>query len=393
MSEECTQISLFEDAKKLNNTKYTYKSSDLIWSSYELSLTEQRIVSLACKKMQPIYIEKRIKPSDLETVLGAMKFMDIKISVNEFKREYNIKSNNMYTILAEATSDLHDREIRYYDENGKLTRKNWVQDSTYDEKNNCVTLSFGTKMILDLLIFNGKYVALFFDMSQNIRSKYAFRLYEILKSYAYLGEYIVSLEDLKFMLAIEGAYENFAEFNRNVIKPNLKTINSHSDISAECVPLRTGRVVTDLKFIISKNKNKLAQTDDNFKDKIPTSYKEISSRLEKYNIELSSSDAEILFNSAIEFTTMNKRDIDVTSYIIEKIDVLDQYVEVSDVRNPIGFLKWAIEKDFKVENRKIEKKPKKLKFDNFKGRDYSKEEWDDIENGLLGWDSYDDEDI
>lgn len=382
MSEECTQISLFEDAKKLNNTKYTYKSPELIWSSYELSLTEQRIVSLACKKMQPIYIEKRIKPSDLETVLGAMKFTDIKISVNELKREYGINSNNMYSLLAKATSDLQDREVRFCDENGKLTRKSWVQDSTYDEKNNCVTLTFGTKMILDLLIFNGKYVALFFDMSQNIRSKYAFRLYEILKSYSYLGEYTVSLDDLKFMLAIEGAYENFSEFNRNVIKPNLKTINAHSDINAECIPLREGRATTGLKFIIKKNKNKVIQSDDNFKDKIPTSYKEISSRLEKYNIVLSSVDAEMLFNSAIEFTTVNKRDIDATSYILEKIDALDNYVETSTVHKPIGFLKWAIETDYKSENQSI-KKRKKLKFDNFKGREYTEESMKQLEDQLV----------
>lgn len=386
MSEGCTQISLFEDSKKLNNTNYTYKSPELIWNSYELSLTEQRIVNLACKKMQPIYIEKRIKPSDLETVLGAMKFTDIKISVNEFKREYNIKSNNMYNLLAEATSDLHDRDIKYYDEEGKIKRKRWVQDSTYDEKNNCVTLTFGTKMILDLLVFNGKYVALFFDMSQNIRSKYAFRLYEILKSYLYLGEYIVSVDDLKFMLAIEGAYENFAELNRNVIKPNLKAINSYSDINAECKPLRSGRNITGLKFAISKKKDKVIVSDNNFKDKIPTSYKEISTRLDKYNIKLSSAEAEFLFNSAIEFTTVNKKDIDATSYILEKIDVLDQYIETSDVRNPVGFLKWAIEKDYKIENQTI-KKQKKLKFDNFEGRNYTEEEWVNMEKRLLGWDN------
>ena len=237
-------------------------------------------------------------------------------------------------------------------------------------------------MILDLLVFNGRYVALFFDMSQNIRSKYAFRIYEILKSFLYVGEYIVSVDDLKFMLAIEGAYDRFADFNRKVIKPNLETINKHSDINAICTPIRNGKAITHLKFTITKNKNKVIQTDDTFKDRIPTAYKDIASRLEKYNIVLSSQDAEMLFNLAIEFTRVNKRDIDATSYILEKIDTLDQYVETTDIRNPIGFLKKAIEIDFKV-NKEITKQKPKLKFDNHEGRKYTKEEWDDIEQGLL----------
>ena len=379
---ESTQISLFDNYKNLNNTKYTYKSPELIWNSYELSLTEQRIISLACKKMQPIYIEKRIKPSDLETLLGAIRFMDIKISVNEFKREYSIKAKNMYDVLSQATSELHDREIRYF-ENGVLKRKNWVQDSSYDKNNNCVTLTFGTKMILDLLVFNGRYVALFFDMSQNIRSKYAFRIYEILKSYLYAGEYIVSVDDFKFMLAIENAYDKFAEFNRKVIKPNLETINKHSDINVTYTTLRTGKIITSLKFTITKNEKKVIQTDDSFKDRIPMAYEEVSNRLKKYNIELTSQDAEMLFNSAIEFTRANKRDIDATSYILEKIDILDQYVLTSDITNAIGFLKKAMEKDFKIKNQNIQKQKPKLKFDNFSGREYSSEEWDSIEQGLL----------
>lgn len=385
MSEQYSQMSMF---KKLNNTNYTYKSSQLIESSYELSLTEQRLVSLACKMIQPIYIEKRVKPSDLENILGAMKFSKIKISVNEFRKEYNIKANNIYEIIAEASADLYERNIRYYDENGKLTDKRWVSTSVYDEKNKCVNLTFNPDMILDLLVFKGKYVALFFDMSQNIRSKYAFRLYEILKNYAYLGKYKVSIDELKFMLAIDGAYSSFAEFNRNVIKPNIEAINTYSDINVECKPLRSGRNITSLEFYLSNKVNKTFSPDNNFKDKIPNSYNEISKQLEKHDVSLSSSDAEMLFNSAIEFTTANKKDTDATSYILEKICVLDEYVKTKDVENPIGFLKWAIETNFEINNQSIKKKNN---FKNFTGRDYSDEYWNDLEGQLLGWTDEEDE--
>ena len=48
MKNEKEQISMF---KQLNTSEYTYKSSELIMSSYELTVTEQRIITLGCKKI------------------------------------------------------------------------------------------------------------------------------------------------------------------------------------------------------------------------------------------------------------------------------------------------------------------------------------------------------
>lgn len=382
MADEYLQTSMFTN---LNNSSYTYKSSNLIESSYELSITEQRIISLGCKMIQPIYIEKRVKPSDLESVLGAMKFSKLKISVNEFKEEYNIKGNNVYSLLKEASDVLFKRAIEYYNEKGSLVKKRWVSTCEYNANEGYINLTFNPDMILDLLVFKGKYVALFFDMSQNIKSKYAFRLYEILKNYAYLGKYRVTIEELKFMLAINGAYSEYKEFNRNVIKPNLEVINKFSDITVDVKPIRKGRAVEELEFYLSIKNNKTFSPDNNFKEKIPNSYKEISDALKKYNVELSSGDAEMLFNSVIEYTKMSRKDVDAMSYMLEKIKVLDDYVETHDVKNVIGFLKWAIETDYKMESQPIEK-TKKLKFDNFEGRDY---DFDALEEMALGYAEYD----
>ena len=82
------QLSMLDEIdgiKKLNNTDYTYKSHKLIFSTYELSLTQQRIISLGCKKIQPIYIEKRLTPNDLTKVLGAIEFNLIEISFISLK--------------------------------------------------------------------------------------------------------------------------------------------------------------------------------------------------------------------------------------------------------------------------------------------------------------------
>ena len=51
-------------------------------------IKQQRIITLACKKIKPIYIEKKITPSTLKKVIGAKEFSLVEITVSEFKKEF-----------------------------------------------------------------------------------------------------------------------------------------------------------------------------------------------------------------------------------------------------------------------------------------------------------------
>lgn len=384
--EQLNMLQEVEGVKPLNNTNYTYKSPSLIASSYELSFTQQRIISLGCKKIQPIYIEKRITPNDLTKVLGAMQFSLIEISVSEYKKEYNIVGNNIYDYLKKETDDLYEQGFFYFDEHNKLCKRRWVSSIDFDRDNGNISITFNIDIILDLLIFKGKFVALFFDMSQDVRSKYAFRIYEILKSKSYLGKYKVSVEEFKFMLAITDKYEDFANLNKKVIKPNLKVINQYSDIEVEYSQTRSGRNVKWLEFNISKKLNTTFVPDNDFKNKIPSAFKEVSEVLDKYNIELTSGEAEILFDLAIKVTKEKYPNVDPVTYIKNKVSVLDTYVKNNDLDSPMGFLISAIKGEYKSNS--IPKQPKQTGFNNFEAREmYSDEEkMKSLENRLLGWD-------
>ena len=340
-------IDNIDGANRLNNTKYTYKSSKLIETSYELSVTQQRIISLACKKMQPIYIEERITPNDLKYILGAMKFRLITISVSEFRKEYNIKGKNIYQYLEDETNGLYEKGFFYFDTDEKLKKRRWVSSCDFDRKNGEIYLTFNIDILLDLLIFKGSYVALFFDLSQNIRSKYAFRIYELLKSKVYLGNYKVDVEKFKFLLAIDNMYDDFSNLNKKVIKPNLKVINEYSDIS------------------------------EAFK---------------KYNITLNSKDIQTLCNLAMEITDKRYPDMSVVDYILKKIKILDKYLENNNVESAIGFLIASMKKEF--DQVPIDKIGKANSFNNFEPREVYSDEvaMDKLEKKLLGWDRDDDED-
>ena len=364
--------------KQLNNVNYTYKSSALIESSYELTITEQRIIALGCKKLQPIYIENRLVPNDLQKVLGAMKFSLIEISVSEYREEYGIVGNKVYDSIQTATDDLYKKEIIYFDESGKLCKRRWMSSVNFDRKNGNIQITFNIDIILDLLVFNGKFVALFFDMSQDIKSKYSFRMYEILKNSAYLGKLKISVEEFKFKLKITDKYTDFADLNKKIIKPNLEVINLYSDISLEYKTIRSGRTVKWLCFNITKKRNATFSGDSKFKEKIPSAFNEISTALEKYNCELTSTDAQTLFDTAIEVTKEKYPDKNPVNYILEKVNYLNNYISKKPIENIIGFLKHAMEEDYGLKSIQIQ--PNQTKFNNFDAREY---DYDKLEAGLL----------
>ena len=365
---------------QLNTMDCTYKSPNLIMSSYELSLTEQRIVALGCKKIKPIYIEKKVKPEDLNKVLGAMHFSNIEISTSEYKKEYNIKGNNIYESLKESADSLYDRDISYFDEKNVLRKKRWVSSASFDRTNGKIGLTFNPDMIPDLLVLKGRFVALFFDMSQNTKSKYAFRNYEILKNHLYLGQFKVSVEEYRFMLQLTEKYSEFANLSKKVIKPSLDIINECSDISVTYITIRGGKSVKWLVFQIKNKTNHIIQKENNFKERIPTAFNEISDGLSKYKVSLTSTDAETLFNSAIEITQSKYKNMDAVSYIMSKIKVLDDYISTHDVDNVIGYLISAVKKDWKTD--KIKSTPKVTSFTNIESREYTDTEFQSIEDKL-----------
>ena len=185
------------------------------------------------------------------------------------------------------------------------------------------------------------------------------------------------------MLKITEKYSDFSNLNKKVIKPSLDIINKCSDINVTYNPIRSGKFIKWIEFIITSKSTNTIKEDNTFKERIPTAFNEISTALNKYNIELTSEDAELLFNSAIEITQQKYKNKDAVSFILDKIKVLDNYILNKKVDNIIGFLNTAIQKDWKsVEANPVQKSNS---FNNFEGRNYTEEDYDNMENGLLGW--------
>lgn len=97
--------------------------------------------------------------------------------------------------------------------------------------------------------------------------------------------------------------------------------------------------------------------------------------------ELTAGEVDKITNFTIESIKKYKVDLSVYDYIKEKVRVLEEYNKFNPIKNYVGMLIDAIK-----ENWKIEEKERYRAFNDYEQRDYSPDQWNNIENRLLGWD-------
>ena len=78
-----------------------------------------------------------------------------------------------------------------------------------------------------------------------------FRIYELLKSYAFTNKHTFDLENLKEILSAE-TYKRFPDFRRKVLEIAVKEINLCTDLEVHWEPICKGRKVIQIAFSINK---------------------------------------------------------------------------------------------------------------------------------------------
>lgn len=80
------------------------------------------------------------------------------------------------------------------------------------------------------------------------------RIYELLKQYQKLGVRVIDLADLRDFLSIgANEYPKWAIFARDVLKVAQKALKESTDICFDYEPIKKGRKVVQVKFLIYKN--------------------------------------------------------------------------------------------------------------------------------------------
>lgn len=363
----------------MNNDKYVFKSNNLIESNYSLTVNEQRLIYMGVKKLKPIFIKANVKPSDLTTYGNTQKFGNLKISLHEFREEFGLKGNYLYEQLKSASEELFNREFMYYINEFDYVKKRWVITSRYNSNENYVSLTFHPDLILDLLIFKSRYSKLQYDVVKYLNTNYSLRLYEILRSSAHKKNRKMSILEIKEKLGIGvDKYKVYTKFKNDVIDKSLKLINKWSDINVTYTPIKAGRTTESLKFNISIKKNaKLKYMCD-----IPDD-EHIENLIRIIGHRINGIQATELTNDTLEAIKIYGLDMGIYDYIKEKVEIVKQYAKNHVINNYFIILHTAILENWQP-NIMIDTE---IKFNQYENqRNYTKDEMNDLEKKLLGWD-------
>ena len=212
---------------------------------FELTLTEQRIILYAITKIKPDdgkFDEYKLKIQDFYDICGINdeSYTDFKKIVHGLQRKFWwITMEDPHEPGTECESSV-----------------NWFTVARTNKKSGTFTVMFHPDMKVHLLELvrqyheNGTYYTqLPFRYMLPMKSTYAVRLYQLLKSYQKNNfEWYFPLEKLKRLLDCQ-SYEDFFNFRKRVLEPAVKEINRFSDIGVSWeITGKEGKRVTEITF-------------------------------------------------------------------------------------------------------------------------------------------------
>ncbi|MBF0204900.1 MAG: replication initiation protein [Desulfamplus sp.] len=227
---------------KQKHTK-VIKSNRLIQAKYKLTLNEQRLIFI---------LISLINQDDKE-------FKTYQIRIQDFIDVFGLKSKkNSYDEVKETTSRLLGNTLKIEEESGTL-QINWLSSAKYYNNKGYVELCFDPKLKPYLLQLKEQFTTYRLEYVLHLKSIYAIRLYELLlKEYNYYRKtkdnFVFELKKLKELLGIDKKeYIKFNHFKSRVLEPAKKELQLKSDMYFEYECLKTGRSITQIKFVIKPN--------------------------------------------------------------------------------------------------------------------------------------------
>lgn len=234
---------------KESRSMYIVKANDLIRKAqYDLSTNQQKIV---------LYCISKIKPNDTPDTRYT-------ITVSELCRvcNWNIENGGTYySRIKQTFQSLVQREWCKMPDNSEATFS-WIGDVKIYDKAGLIEYTFNPNVQPYLFNVQTRYTQYKLEQILVFKNKYAIRLYEILRSYTTQKalenreERIVNIDLNQIYSMIQNdSYSDWNNFNNNILKKAVKEINNCSeDMHVDYSPVKTGRTVTSVQFVISRTK-------------------------------------------------------------------------------------------------------------------------------------------
>ena len=242
VTQEYQSLEKEQALEKLKTHKIT-KSNHLIrHARSNLSALQSKLVA---------FIISKIEPNDTD-------FRDIEFNILDFCGVCKMKSTGMYDHLKKDLKALRDQSIwiTREDEKGNEVEEtfSWLSKVTIQKQSGVIVLKMSEDLKPYLLELKENFTSYRFEEVMNFQSKYTAWVYDNLISRLGLGEWIVSLDEIRKQTNTK--YE-FKHIRSRIIEPSLTEINKYTSLKVDYIKIKKGRSIDKLKFIIcSKNVNK-----------------------------------------------------------------------------------------------------------------------------------------
>lgn len=377
------------------------KSNFLISCKFKSSLLENKLMVIALSRAN----ELKKDPDN------GILYQQIKVS--EIKKEIGCSGGSFYANLASAAESMTSKTIGAFDPENQMFDYMSIIIRAHCE-NGIFTIEYNPRITKYIQNIKQNFTSLSKKIMLSFRSVYAFRIYEVLRSKSYYGkndtrtdndvfEIPFLLSELKLQIGVvnsnldkvrnilnksknpdydhaveaspEKVFVTWSEFKRKALDPAIKEINEKTDMEVTYDTEKTGRggKVHKVIFYVKYKKVDIIEPEEDTDD-MPVLTQE-----QKDEIVDTVSD---LIEESIK--TKDIRSIcEAANYDMEKVKVAYAVLKASSsVESVVGFMISAIKNEYKLPVA-AEKRETKNKFNNFPQRNYSKEEFDEIERKLL----------
>lgn len=216
------------------------KDNALMNASYNLEVTEQRLILLAI-------INAR------ETGAGITSDSKLEIHASNYSKQFNVTKEAAYKALKSAVNNLFERQFSFQEETKRgigTVRSRWVSRIKYIDDSATLEITFAPDVVPLITRLEQHFTSYQIIQVAQLTGKYAIRLYELLIAWREVGKVPqIGLSDFRERLGVEvDEYKAMNHFKSRVLEPSIKQINEHTDIIVTYEQHKKGRTITGFSF-------------------------------------------------------------------------------------------------------------------------------------------------
>lgn len=141
----------------------------------------------------------------------------------------------------------------------------WINEAVCDRSTGTIEIMLSEHLKPYLLELKNNFTEYSLFNILSMKSKYSIRMYELLKSYQYVKQTEIDIENLKVSLYATN-YERWADFKRYVLDMAINEINQYTDIKISYTLKKQGKKFSSIVFTIDvKNTNETIEAAYNSK--------------------------------------------------------------------------------------------------------------------------------